>query len=379
MLLPFLAAVLIIILGTLTRRLDVSVSLAVGSLVFGLSALGPQRLLQATAGAFNETMLYVMASLYFAMALGYLLKEDRERIASGLLSLGPRPAAFSIPAAIGLLPMPGGAYISAVVADPLYEKMGLKNHEKTFINYYLRHIWIAVWPLFQGVLITSAVLSVSVWQVVEWSWPASVFAVVSGLAVGLPLVRRVESPGRFRDLAALWPLAAVAVLSFVAPLPLAVAAVYLAYLAVRRPSIDLVVGSLRYAATPRILAILVFSLIFAQYIKESSLSAEMAATLGGYSAAAVFAIPFAIGLATGVEFTFASLAFPPIAPLIHGPMLALAFAGGFLGVMLSPAHSCLVLTREYYNADIALVYRLLARAAVVFTALSVVYYLLLIY
>jgi len=220
---------------------------------------------------------------------------------------------------------------------------------------------------------------VSVWQVVEWSWPASVFAVVSGLAVGLPLVRRVESPGRFRDLAALWPLAAVAVLSFTAPLPLAVAAVYLAYLAVRRPAVDLVVGSLRYAATPRILAILVFSLIFAQYIKESSLSAEMAAALGGYSAAAVFAIPFAIGLATGVEFAFAGLAFPPIAPLIHGPMLALAFAGGFLGVMLSPAHSCLVLTREYYNADIALVYRLLARAAVVFIALSVVYYLLVIY
>ncbi|ABP50984.1 MAG: DUF401 family protein [Pyrobaculum arsenaticum] len=375
----FLISVLFIIAATLSRKLDVAYSLVIGALGYGFFALGVERFFYATLSAFNWPMAYVLASLVFAMALGFLLKEEGQQIASGLMSMGPRAAAFAIPAAIGLLPMPGGAYISAVVSDPLYNEMGLRSHEKTFINYFFRHIWIPVWPLFQGVLITAAVLSVSVWQVVEWSWPATLFAVVAGLVVALPLVKGVDSRGSARDLVVLWPLAAVAVLSYLIPLPLAVALVYATYIAVKKTPRALVASSLKYALNGRILAIIVFSLVFAKYIEMSGLSAELARLLGNYVALAVFAIPFAIGLATGVEFTFAALAFPPVAPFIHGPALALAFAGGFLGVMLSPAHSCLVLTREYYRSDIVLVYRLLAKASAVLMALAAAYYLLVFY
>ncbi|ACB40115.1 DUF401 family protein [Pyrobaculum neutrophilum] len=378
MLLAFLLSVLIIIAGTLSRKLDVSASLAAGALLYGAAALGP-RMPAATAAAFNESMAYVISSLVFAMALGYLLKERGERLASGLSALGPRAAAFLIPASIGLLPMPGGAYVSAVVAEPLYERMGLGRNERTFLNYWMRHIWISVWPLFQGVLITSAVLGVPVWQVVEWAWPAAAFAALAGVAVGAPIVKRAAASGRARDLAALWPLAAVAVLSFTAPLPLAVALVYLAYVALYRVPRRQVAASFRYALSPRILAILVFSLVFSQYIKESGLSRQLLEILAGYAGLAVFLIPFAIGLATGVEFAFAGLAFPPISPLIHGPALALAFAGGFVGVMLSPAHSCLVLTCEHYRCEAGGTYRLLAKAAAVVAALSALYYALAIY
>ncbi len=371
-------AVLFIIAATLSRKIDVSLSLAIGAAAYGVTAFGPE-VVKVTASAFNQTMAYVLASLVFAMALGYLLKEQRTRIASGLSALGARAAAFAIPAAIGLLPMPGGAYISAVVVDPLYDKMGLRSHQKTFLNYWMRHIWIPVWPLFQGVLITAAVLGVSVWQVVEWSWPGALLAVAAGIAVGVSLAKPIPVAGNLRDLTALWPLAAVAIFSFLAPLPVAVAAVYLAYIAVYRVDRRQIVASLKYAVSPRILAIIVFSLVFAQYIKDSGLSGLLAEVLGPYSAIAVFLIPFAVGLATGVEFTFAALAFPPISPLIHGPALALAFAGGFLGVMLSPAHSCLVLTREYYQADVAQVYRLLVKAAAVVVALSAAYYVLVLY
>jgi Uncharacterized conserved protein len=266
-----------------------------------------------------------------------------------------------------------------VVVDPLYDKMGLRSHQKTFLNYWMRHIWISVWPLFQGVLISAAILGVSVWQVVEWSWPATIFAVAAGVAVGTSLIRPVPVEGNPRDLTALWPLAAVAAFSFLMPLPLAVAAVYFAYAAVYKIDKRQLVASLKYASSPRILAIVIFSLVFAEYIEKSGISVQLAEVLGPYSGAAVFLVPFVVGLATGVEFTFAALAFPPILPLIHGPALALAFAGGFLGVMLSPAHSCLVLTREYYQADVAQVYRLLIKAAAVVAAFSAGYYMLFLY
>jgi hypothetical protein len=154
----FFVVVLFTIGAALSRRANVSISLAAGAVAYGVAAFG----LGVLAAAFNTSMACVLTSLIFATALGFLLKDQKARIASGLSALGARAVAFAIPAAIGLLPMPGGAYISAVVVDPLCDKMWLKSRQKTFLNYWMRHIWIPVWPLFQGVLITAVVLGVSV-------------------------------------------------------------------------------------------------------------------------------------------------------------------------------------------------------------------------
>jgi hypothetical protein len=331
MLLVFLAVVLFIIGAALSRRVDVSISLAAGAAACGVAAFGPG-VLAATAAAFNTSMAYVLTSLILATALGFLLREQKARIASGLSAMGARTATFATPAAVGLLPMPGGAYISAVVVDPLW---GSKPPEDLPQLLDEAHMHPGLAPL-QGVLITAAVLGVLVWQVVEWAWPGALFAAAAGAAVAASLVKPVHVAGDPRDLTALWPLAAVAALSFLVPLPLAVAAVYLAYVVVNRVGRGQLAASLKYALNPRILAIIVFSLVFAQYIKESGLGAQLARALGPSSGLAVFLIPFAVDVATGVEFTFAGLAFLPISSFIHGP--ALAFAGGFLGVMLSPAH-----------------------------------------
>jgi len=347
----------------------VSITLPLGAVLYGALALGPSAG-RAALAAFNYSMFEVLASLVLAMALGYLMRSRREAIASGLTAVGPRFAAFAIPAAIGLLPMPGGAYVSAVVADPLYRYMGLESDERTFLNYWMRHIWVPVWPLFQGVLITSAVLSEPVTRVVSWSWPASVAAVAAGIAIGAPRVRRTQMGGRLRDAAALWPLAAVAALSFLLPIYAAVAVTLAAFtLAYRTPAQD-VAAAFRYALTPRIIAIIISSLVFSEYIRESGFGQALAGYLGGAALLAVFAVPLLIGIATGLEFTFAGLAFPPLSPLLHGYNLSLAFMGGFLGVMLSPAHSCLVLTLDYYKSDARKVYGLLARAAAVAAAVA---------
>ena len=52
-------------------------------------------------------------------------------------------------------------------------------------------------------------------------------------------------------------------------------------------------------------------------------------------------------------------------------LLALANAAGFAGVMFSPVHLCLVLTREYFGAKLAPIYRMLVvpEAAVLVVAL----------
>ena len=54
-----------------------------------------------------------------------------------------------------------------------------------------------------------------------------------------------------------------------------------------------------------------------------------------------------------------------------------AFASGFSGVLLSPVHICLVLTREYFKADMWGVYKKIIPAASVVFLVAVAEYLIL--
>ncbi len=77
----------------------------------------------------------------------------------------------------------------------------------------------------------------------------------------------------------------------------------------------------------------------------------------------LFALPFIVGLLTGLTVAFVGATFPIITAMLGGhpdpAMVTFAFASGFAGVMLSPTHLCLVLTVRYFKADLAGTYRLM--------------------
>ena len=95
----------------------------------------------------------------------------------------------------------------------------------------------------------------------------------------------------------------------------------------------------------------------------------------------LFVLPFLAGLMTGLTIAYVGITFPILMPLMgsHSPslgLLALAFGSGFARVMLSPVHLCLVLSREYFNADMTQVYRRLwLPSALVLAAAAVPLYL----
>ncbi|NOZ25607.1 MAG: DUF401 family protein [Nitrospirae bacterium] len=86
----------------------------------------------------------------------------------------------------------------------------------------------------------------------------------------------------------------------------------------------------------------------------------------------LFLLPFLTGVLTGITVGFVGSTFPLIMSLAGSDPHAftLAFASGFIGVLLSPVHVCLVLTREYFNADMWGIYKktLPAAAAVLMVA-----------
>ena len=91
----------------------------------------------------------------------------------------------------------------------------------------------------------------------------------------------------------------------------------------------------------------------------------------------VFAVPFFAGLLSGLGTAAFAIGFPIVLPLIaQSPvdmgLAAWAWAGGFLGVMVSPVHLCLALTRVYFQAEWGPVYRRILPASLLVALMGAV-------
>jgi len=66
-----------------------------------------------------------------------------------------------VPGVIGLLPVPGGALMSAPIVDSLGSMLGLTRDKKLFVNVWYRHVIVYVYPLNSVIILASAVTGVS--------------------------------------------------------------------------------------------------------------------------------------------------------------------------------------------------------------------------
>ena len=84
----------------------------------------------------------------------------------------------------------------------------------------------------------------------------------------------------------------------------------------------------------------------------------------------LFSVPFFLGLLTGVNHAYVGISFPILLPIFgsENPDMVLvlfAYVSGFVGILLSPAHLCLVLTLDFFKADLRDVYKILLWPSVV--------------
>lgn len=332
-----------------------------------------------------RVFIYIFLSLFLAGVLketGYL-----DLMVKGASSAGCRFSYTSVPALIGLLPMPGGALVSAIAMRKKYlEESKMPPEWASYLNYWFRHIWIPSWPLFQSVVITAAVLAITPVGVVSVTWPATPAAVAAGLAIGYPALSRyrcgMEPDGsRSLLLKASWPfiLLAALIISGVASLLEALTLTLTATIIILRPGTTQLKNALLLAARPRIHAILFEALLLKELLLNTGTPQalyEAAASTGLPPLFIAFIVPFILGLAAGGENFFAATAMPLLkAYIITGGtidpgMLLIAYTGGSMGVMASPVHLCYALTVDYYKARPGRV-MLLSLASVVLTSFLV--------
>jgi len=88
-----------------------------------------------------------------------------------------------VPGIIGLLPVPGGALLSAPIVDVVGDQRGLNGSLKLFINVWYRHIILFFYPLSTTIIFTSALTRISPWSLSILSLPLASIMFILGLTV----------------------------------------------------------------------------------------------------------------------------------------------------------------------------------------------------
>jgi integral membrane protein (TIGR00529 family) len=384
-----------LLIGLLIAKQEVHIAVLASAISFGVLTLGISFLESTFRGIFSRSTLSLITAFSSALFLSYMMKVSGilDRITNFAVSLGPRFASIFIPILIGLIPMPGGALVSAMMMKEHYmEKQKLDSDFATFINYWFRHVTIPVWPIFQSIIIASVILKTSVVRIIEATYPAAIASYVAGLLLFALGIRKFNSSFErekvsYRALMNLWPFLILVILIFIIRLPVDLSLLISALIVTiyTKPSKKEVKEGLKFALSFKILAVVVAVTMFTQYVYDSNAALALYNFMVSRSIPALslcFLITFIIGITTAGEYVYTGTAFPLLSEIIGTSsnikdiFLLISYTGGYLGVMLSPVHLCLVLTLEYYKARYSGVYKYLVPAVAISLILTILISLL---
>jgi len=279
-----------------------------------------------------------------------------------------------LPGGIGLLPSAGGAAFSAPLVQEAAGDLDISPERRAFVNYWFRHIWEYVCPLYPGIILTAAVTALPLNRVMLSQLPLASAVVIVGALFCFRGVRSgalhdERRSDDLKDLAvSVLPILAslVLVAVFKLNLSLAMALIVAALFLIYRYRLPEISTAVRQSVSLNVILMVCGIMVFKGMLDASGAIEALPRFFqqsGLPPMAVFFALPFLVGLLTGLTVAFVGSTFPIIVAMTGGhvepSVITFAFASGFAGVMLSPTHLCYLLTVRYFNADLAGTYRLL--------------------
>jgi len=314
-------------------------------------------------------------------------------------------SAAALPALIGLLPMPGGAVFSAPMVESACDTAGCKEPDrKCAVNHWFRHIWEFWWPLYPGVILASQLFSIPSWKMFLLHIPFTVVSLTSGYFFILKPSFKNEIENGTDEPAAAEPLGNVLKVSspiLIAILSIFVLGPFMKYFGVSElgekywpVDIGMALGCLWIIIGQKMKAAQVLKSFFKGGMASMLLVVvgtmafkDMLMAVNAFEAAradlvswrvplvvVVAALPMIAGLVMGMTIGYVGASFPLVLSLLPKEVLhsdaryawfALAYGFGFTGMLLSPVHLCLVLTRDFFKADFLKTYKNMAIPAAI--------------
>lgn len=291
----------------------------------------------------------------------------------------------SMPALIGLLPSMGGALFSAPMVKEAAKGMKTTPEKKAFINYIFRHPWEFISPLYPGLILASAITAFPLRDLIIANLPYALALMAGGVIWGLRgLGKQKEGFKRVskKGLMSFMPLSLILLLVVVFHLDLSISLgiIITGLYAVLRYSAKGIMQSIREGFSWEIVVIILGVMTFKGVLTASGAIAGISTFFSAQGIPILlilFLLPFLSGFLTGLTFGFVGSTFPIIWGLESAQNLSaisFAFASGYAGVLLSPVHFCLVLTREYFKAEMTGLYTKIIRVGILIMLVALAEY-----
>ncbi len=275
--------------------------------------------------------------------------------------------------------MPGGALFSAPMVDKAIKNENFTPEEKTFINYWFRHIWEYFLPLYPGVILVSGLFNIPFINFLKFHGVFLIVMIITGYFAVLRKVKEEEKKDSNRSikdifgiLYSIYPVIIIFLLVFLFKIDTALSVIITCFISIFLYKVNLS-DALKFVKKSLKIDMIVMILgIF--YFKEAlhitgainllpKIFPPHSNNLFVYGI--LILLPLISGLLTGITIAYVGISFPILSSyfitgnVVNMPLETLAYISGFIGVLLSPVHLCLLLTNEYFKSNLMKVYRYL--------------------
>jgi integral membrane protein (TIGR00529 family) len=397
--------ILFLILALLRKKLPIGNVMFMASLALaGLYGMDRESIAHTVQNTLTSGItIKLLLALSLIRVLELILRE--KNILSAMMSASKslfrkrRAVIITMPLLIGMLPSLGGAYFSAPMVKEATAGTSMSREEKAFVNYWFRHPWEFVLPLYPGILLASGVSNIPLYSLMKANMTYALLLLVTGFVFAMRGIEKdpgdrepeevTDKKGQQRllksELASFLPIVSVLLLVvlFHMELHYALLSAIVPLLLLYRYNSSEILRVTRYGFTREVIIMILGVMLFKETMGTSGAVGDVSSFLLQQKIPllpVICILPFMTGMLTGLTVGFVGSTFPLLISISGGATLAqisLAFAAGLIGVLLSPVHLCLVLTREYFKADMWGIYKKTIPASALIMAAALIEYMIL--
>ena len=365
-----------LIVVLITKRVHYGFALTIGAVILGFFfELTPFKLWETAIFTLTDKVTIELAVIIGLIPIFAKFLEDSkvmEEFIEGLKGVfSSRTVIAAIPAVFGLLPMMGGALLSAPFIDNEAEKLGLSAEEKSSINVWFRHPWFFVSPLSPTLLIIAGLTGINLYSIILFNLPVFISYVLLGYLAMLRPIRKVH--GRLSDnrgavamiIKGSSPIALTILTNILGvPLPISIIlGIILTFILGRlnwKSTLSTIKSGFKWELVAAVLGVMYFRYVV-KFGGVDSFIIQQAESLGIPSIIFLTAIPLMFGIITASPSASVVMS-TPLAMSIYGGLLtpnqvSMLYISTVVSYNLSPLHLCLVLTVSYFKPNLHDVYK----------------------
>src|SRR6056297_2106698 len=404
-----LLIILIFIIFLLKINLNLSLNLLINSLLIGLLfRIDIIRILIIWRDAIlNPTSIELLGIIFLLYVLSICMEKLKkfERMVYFLQEMitDYRLVMILIPSFVSLLPIQGGAIFSAPMFKSIGDVNKISAEKNMFINYWFRHIVILIYPLNPSIILYASLLSISLKKLIVLLCPFAILALLSGtiwlyLNLNYYPVKIKKRILKYNQIIAIkgliyntWPILMVVLLTLIFnimllfSLSLVLSLLLIFNTELRAQWTSFLFESVKASYNTLFLVCSIF--IFKEMLEYSQVVAllpDYFLSLGVPLSGALVLVTFLIGFFTGSVIAFVGICVPLFSTILvdnNGMIviskIILLFISGHIGMMLTPIHLCLAITKDYFQIRINKFYNILITQLSVLSIFSIFYYLFL--